>query len=44
MQPVIVAPEDFFPVARIIDYDEQSKNLIDLGYIAAEKAFREKFK
>lgn len=40
---VIVSPEDFFPVARIIDYDEKSKGLIDFGYSAAKKAFRESF-
>lgn len=37
---VIVSPDDFFPVARIIDYDEKSKGLIDFGYAAAQKAFR----
>ena len=35
----IVAPEDFFPAARILDYDEHNKSLIASGYQAAEKAF-----
>ncbi len=40
---VIVAPDDFFQVARIIDYDEVSGDLISLGYQAAQKAFQEHF-
>jgi NTE family protein len=41
---VIVAPEDFLPVERIIDYDEDaSRRLIDMGYTAAKKAFEEQF-
>ena len=41
---VIVAPNDFFPVARIIDYDAHSEHLIALGYQAAENAFQEHFR
>lgn len=45
VQDVIVAPEQFLPVARIIDYDESaSRMLIDQGYQAAEKAFRQQFR
>jgi len=40
---VIVAPEDFFPAERILDYDERSDYLIRVGYQAAEKAFCENF-
>jgi hypothetical protein len=41
---VIVAPENFLPAARIIDYDEDvSRGLIEMGYLAAEKAFKEHF-
>jgi NTE family protein len=40
---VIVAPQDFFPVARIIDYDQQSAELIHLGYEAARQAFQNSF-
>jgi len=39
----IVAPKDFFSVARIIDYDEYSAELIDLGYQAAHNVFQNKF-
>ena len=39
----IVAPQDFFPVARIIDYDEYSSELIDLGYQAAKRVFQKEF-
>ncbi len=39
----IVAPEEFFDVQRIIDYDETSQQLIALGSAAAEQAFREHF-
>ncbi len=39
----IVAPEDFFPAARILDYDEHNKILIEAGYQAAEKAFRRSY-
>jgi NTE family protein len=40
---LIVSPDDFFPVARIIDYDEYSAKLIQLGYQAARKAFQKHF-
>jgi NTE family protein len=40
---VIVAPEDFFPASRIIDYDERTDLLIKQGYAAAEKAFQDHF-
>lgn len=44
VQDVIVAPEQFLPVERIIDYDEPaSRMLIDAGYAAAEGAFRAKW-
>lgn len=36
----IVAPEDFFPAARILDYDVYTDTIIRLGYQAAEAAFR----
>ena len=39
----IVAPADFFSVARIIDYDEYSEALIQFGYQAAKQVFCEKF-
>jgi NTE family protein len=37
---VIVAPKEFFPAARIIDYDAESESLISQGYAAAEAAFQ----
>lgn len=41
---VIVAPEQFLPVERIIDYDEPaSRALIESGYNAAKRAFEQKF-
>ena len=40
---VIVAPQHFFPVERIIDYDQQSVELIRLGYEAARQAFQQNF-
>ena len=40
---VIVAPEDFFPASRIIDYDELTDLLIEQGAKAAKKAFEEHF-
>ncbi len=44
VEDIIVAPEDFLPVARIIDYDEPgSRALVQMGYNAAERAFRQKF-
>lgn len=39
----IIAPEDFLPVTRIIDYDETSSQLIDMGYNAAKLAFQKQF-
>jgi NTE family protein len=39
----IVAPDDFFPVARIIDYDEYSAELIQEGEKAAQRVFRREF-
>ncbi len=42
---VIVAPEEFLPVTRIIDYDElASRQLIEMGYQAARRAFEKHFK
>jgi NTE family protein len=44
VEDIIVAPMEFMPVARIIDYDEPaSRELIRLGYEAAERAFKAKF-
>jgi NTE family protein len=41
---VIIAPQDFMPVQRIIDYDEPaSRELIKMGYEAAERVFKDKF-
>jgi NTE family protein len=40
---VVVAPERFFPMARIIDYDERTDRLIQLGYAAAQRAFETRF-
>lgn len=41
---VIVAPERFLPVERIIDYDEPaSRDLIEQGYNAAKRAFETQF-
>lgn len=41
---LIVAPEQFLPVTRIIDYDEPaSSRLIELGYEAARRVFRAEF-
>lgn len=41
---VIVAPENFLPVTRIIDYDEAaSRKLIDAGYEAAKASFTKYF-
>lgn len=39
----IVAPDKFFNVARIIDYDEYSADLIEYGYQAAKAEFRQQF-
>lgn len=44
VRDIIVAPDRFLPVERIIDYDEPaSRELIQLGYEAAERAFQAKF-
>jgi NTE family protein len=44
VRDVIVAPRQFLPVARIIDYDEPaSRDLIQKGYEAAERAFKARF-
>jgi NTE family protein len=40
---VVIAPESFFPMARILDYDERTDMLIKLGYQATEGAFRKHF-
>lgn len=40
---VMVAPKEFYSVARIIDYDEESKHLINDGYEAAQEAFKTNF-
>ena len=40
---VVVAPDDFLPAARILDYDEVSGPLIEMGYQAAKKAFEKHF-
>jgi len=43
--PLMVAPKEFLPVTRIIDYDEPaSRQLIDVGYRSAEAAFMAAFK
>ena len=40
----LFAPDDFLPAARIIDYDgDVSKNLIEAGRTAAERAFQKNF-
>ena len=41
---VVVAPDDFLPAARIIDYDaEVSRDLIEAGRLAAERVFQQEF-
>ena len=41
---VVVAPDDFLPAARIIDYDaDVSRDLIEAGCRAAERAFQAEF-
>jgi NTE family protein len=41
---VVVAPDDFLPAVRIIDYDgEVSRDLIEAGHLAAERAFQQEF-
>jgi NTE family protein len=39
----IIAPENFFPAVRILDYDNWIDSLIQLGYQAAARAFRKDF-
>ncbi len=39
----VIAPKDFMPVARIIDYDEVSSELIRQGYNAARDVFQRDF-
>jgi hypothetical protein len=39
----IVAPDQFFSAARIIDYDNWLDHLIALGYRAAERVFRQDY-
>lgn len=39
----IVAPENFIPADRILNYDEWNNHLIVSGYRAAERAFRGQF-
>jgi NTE family protein len=40
----VVAPDDFLPAARIIDYDgEVSRDLIEAGRLAAERVFQREF-
>lgn len=34
----VVAPEDFFPVTRVLDYDEENPKLIRQGEVSAERA------
>jgi NTE family protein len=43
VEVMIVAPQDFFPAARIIDYDEYTDTLIRFGYEAAECVFQKEF-
>ncbi|MBN1285369.1 MAG: patatin-like phospholipase family protein [Anaerolineae bacterium] len=40
---IVIAPQEFMEVQRIIDYDEQSAALIHLGREAAARAFEEHF-
>jgi len=41
---LIAAPEEFLPVERIIDYDEDASSmLIERGRAAAEAVFRKTF-
>ena len=44
VKTIIVAPDDFLPAARIIDYDgDVSRDLIKAGQAAAEQAFQQEF-
>jgi NTE family protein len=40
---VVVAPETFFPISRIVDYDDHSAELIRLGYQAAKTTYEQSF-
>ena len=40
---VVVAPDDFFPIARIVDYDDHSEALIEMGYKAAKSVYQLNF-
>ena len=40
---LVVAPDQFFPIARIVDYDEHSEALIEMGYDAARSVFELNF-
>jgi len=41
---VVVAPDDFLPATRIIDYDRDvSRDLVEAGRLAAERAFQKEF-
>lgn len=41
---MIVAPPEFLPAARIIDYDrDKSIELIQMGYEAAKRVFENEF-
>lgn len=45
VKPIIIAPDEFLPATRIIDYDEAaSRKLIDAGYNAAQQAFESHFR
>jgi len=44
VKDIMVAPDDFLPAARIIDYNEKSSaEMIRLGYEAAKRAFQKEF-
>ncbi len=40
---MVVAPESFFPISRIVDYDEHSEALIEMGYAAARSVYELNF-
>ncbi len=40
---VVVAPDEFFPIARIVDYDDHSEELIEMGYQAARSIYELNF-
>jgi NTE family protein len=43
VEVAIIAPQDFFSAARILDYDEYSATLINLGYQSALRVFQKQF-